>query len=331
MPQAREVPKPVCQQCIDLMVKTSMSNMQIGELLRDEHPNLFDDAIQPSSVIERVRRWSQRHGLVYPSRRAERAAHATLRYLDEVPELVIPYEPRLIVISDLHASAHDMRIVDLACEVIAKHNITAAVFNGDQLDNSYLGHKGVRSRWAAPFDENVEQFTQIANAMKEAGLERQVVIQGNHDDKPMRGTDGELTYPQWFGGAVLPHLDAPTSYTVTHRYYCIMEPEIPAAWPYPDGWRNFPWRFTHQREYGRNPLTVGKRLINALGPTNIVCGHMHHLARGWHESGLYRVVDAGTFQHRDGAAYKVNRDSTHPQWNQGFVTLIDNRPQLWEL
>src|SRR6056297_361289 len=186
MPQAREVPKPVCQQCIDLMVKTSMSNMQIGELLRDEHPNLFDDAIQPSSVIERVRRWSQRHGLVYPSRRAERAAHATLRYLDEVPELVIPYQPSVIVISDLHASAHDGRMVDFAREIIERHNIKTAIFNGDQLDNSYLGHKGVRSRWAAPYEENVEQFAQIADYLKDGGLDQQYVIFGNHDDKPLR-------------------------------------------------------------------------------------------------------------------------------------------------
>lgn len=324
----REVPVEVCHRWIELRDRSNLSNHGIGLMLREEFPQVFGRKALPHSVMEACRRWAQRHGLNYDRRPL--GPQARLRYLDEVPELVFPFERSLIVISDLHASAHDSDIVELARRVIGEQGIEAAVFNGDQLDNAYLGHKGMRSRWAAPYEENLEQFAEIANLLKAEGLRRQYVIQGNHDDKPMRGTDGELTYPQWFAASIRDLLNDPDSYRVTHRYYCVMEPEIVAPWPFPDGWRNFPWRFTHQREYGRNPLTVAKRLVNALGPTNIVCGHMHHLARGWHESGLVRVVDAGTFQHRNGAEYKVNRDSTHPQWNQGFVTLIDNRPQLWE-
>lgn len=326
MPAKREVPVELCQKWLELRAREGTA-VSVAETMRQEHPNYFGD-IAVESINERCRRWSKRHGLSVPDRpRPE----ARLRYLEEVPELVFPYQDRLIVISDLHASAHDADIVDLALATIRDLEIKAAVLNGDQLDNSYLGHKGVRSRWAAPYDENISQFAEIADRLCEAGIEDFWVVQGNHDDKPMRGTDGELTYPQWWASAVAPTLAYPERFNVTHRYYCIMEPEHFAPWPYPQGWRNFPWRFTHQKEYSRTPLSVGKRLINAIGPTNIVCGHMHHLARGWHENGLLRVVDAGTFQHKDGASYKVNRDSTHPQWNQGFVTLVGNRPQLHEL
>jgi len=330
MPKRREVPRKACEQYAALMHRSDIPFHEIGRTLQQEWPDVFTPDVTPESVNEACRRWSKRHGVELPPKKRRYVPAPVNRYGHEVPELIIPYSQRVIVISDLHASAHDVRPVEHALKVIEEQEIDVVIFNGDQLDNSYLGHKGVRSRWAAPFEENIEQFAGVANAFYEAGARRFYALQGNHCEKPMRGTDGELTYPQWWDSAIAPSLDYPELFTVTHRFYLIMEPEIPAPWPFPDGYRNFPWRFTHQKEYGRNPLTVAKRLATKYA-CNVVCGHQHHLAAGWHESGLWRVADAGTFQHRESAAYKVNRDTTHPEWNQGFLTLIDNKVAFHEL
>lgn len=330
MPRLREVPREVCEQYVALMQRSDMKHQDIGKLLKEEHPNIFGADVIPESVNEACRRWCQRHGIERPRRKQRHVPKARNRYGDEVPELIFPFEPRLVILSDVHASNHSTQQVEAAGKVIADEAITAAVLNGDQLDNAYKGHKGMRSRWAAPYEENIEHFIEIANYWCAQGLERIYQVQGNHDDKPMRDTDGELTYPQWFDATIRPHLDHPDRFRVTHRYYAIMEPEIKRGWPWPDGWRNFPWRFTHQVEYSKIPLRVAKRLVDAIGPYNMVCGHQHHLATGWHDTHLVRLVDAGTLQGTE-VAYKSNRDTTHPQWNPGFVTLIDNRPKVHEL
>lgn len=329
MPAKVEIPREVCERWIALCQRTDLTYLQVAEIIRDEHPNLFKKGIKLTSIHEHLRRYAHEHGLEYTGKaRVNPKAH--YRYLDEVPELVIPYKNRVIVLSDLHASGHDDRIVELAAKVIRDEGITTAIFNGDQLDNSYKGHKGIRSRWSATYEENVQQFTDVANYLKAAGLVEQFAIQGNHDDKPLRETDGEMTYPMWWNAILRDHLDEPDSYTVTHRYYLIMQPEIPKPWPWPDGFRNFPWYFMHQAEYSKIPLRVASGHASVvLG--NVICGHQHHLAQGWHDSGKLKVADAGTFQHKEAAAYKVNRPTKHPQWNQGFLTLIDNTVQIHEL
>jgi len=330
MPKRREVPRKACEQYAALMHRSDIPFHEIGRTLQREWPDVFTPDVTPESVNEACRRWSKRHGVELPPKKRRYVPAPVNRYGHEVPELTFPHESRLIVLSDVHASNHSVAQVENAGAVIRDQGITAAVLNGDQLDNAYKGHKGMRSRWAAPYEENIEHFIDIANYWCEQGLERIIVIQGNHDDRPLRDTDGELTYPQWFDAVIRPHLNHPDRFTVTHRYYAIMEPEIKKGWPWPDSWRNFPWRFTHQVEYSKIPLRVAKRLVDALGPYNMVCGHQHHLATGWHDTRLVRLVDAGTLQGTE-VAYKSNRDTTHPQWNPGFVTIIDNRPKVHEL
>ena len=253
---------------------------------------------------------------------------ASLHYHEEVPELRLPFEPHLAVLSDAHASAHDSRGVALFLKTVEALRIPAVVVNGDLFDNAYLGHGGVRDARAASAAENIFCGASILNAIVRSGAERIYVVQGNHDDKPLRSTDGEILFPQWWASQVAPHLGRPELFTVTHRYYCIMD----AMDPQPEGTRprHFPTRFTHQREYGRPPLAVASRLADKF-LMNVVTGHQHHLGFSRHKSGKLMIADAGTIQHRDGAQYKVNRDSTHPEWCAGFLTLHWGEPRVWAL
>ena len=276
--------------------------------------------------IEYVLKQSRRE-LALTSRMGEVPA-APLVYHYEVPELRFPFEEHLAVLSDLHASAHNDRGVAMFLRTIETLRIPAVVVNGDTFDNAYLGHGGIRNSRSANAGENLLAGASIMNALIRAGVMRVYVLQGNHDDKPLRMTDGELTFPMWWAVQVAPHLDEPERFTVTHRYYCTMEAMNPQAeGACPD---HFPTMFTHQREYGRAPLSVASRLADKF-LCNIVTGHQHHLGFSRHKSGKLLIADAGTFQHSDGAEYKVNRPSTHPQWCPGFLTLHYGVPRVWPL
>lgn len=253
---------------------------------------------------------------------------APLVYHNTVPELRFPFEPHLAVLSDLHASAHDSRGVALFLKTVETLGIKTVILNGDEFDNAYLGHKGIRDVHASSFTEDLHAAAAIMNALCASGVERIFAINANHTDKPLRNTDGELMYPDWWRAIVEPLLDHPDRFTVTHRYYCIMGAMDPQA-----GGRHpthFPTRFTHQREYGRAPLSVASRLADKF-LMNIVTGHQHHLGFSRHKSGKLMIADAGTFQHVEGAKYKVNRDSTHPEWCPGFLTLHWGVPRVWPL
>jgi hypothetical protein len=325
-----DIPEPIVKAWLKLREDPHKSNTETGEIIRANYPEWFKAGNTPKSINAALNENAHRLGLEVPHRKSGLPPRAMLRYHNAVPELEFSYRDRVLVISDLHASAHDMKYVERAAAVIEQLEISTVVYNGDQLDNAYLGHKGIRSRFSAPFEENVHQFGQIANLFYRAGARENFVIQGNHDDKPLRGTDGETTYPAWWQANIAPVLDAPEDYNVTHRYYATMQPEIEAPWPWRDGYRNFPWVFMHAKEYSIIPGRTAK-MHGDVRPSNIINGHDHHLVATKHPSGNYWSCSAGTGQHRDGAEYKVNRPTKHPEWMPGFITLIHNYPLCWHL
>ena len=121
----------------------------------------------------------------------------------------------------------------------------------------------------------------------------------------------------------------PKAVHTTNRYYAVMEPRTPKSWPF-EGPQNFPWMFTHQAEYGRNQLSVAKRLVD-VEFANTCCGHQHHLAVGKHPNGMVYLVDAGTLQDPRLPAYKNSRQTTHPKWAIGFATIEHGVPDIWPI
>lgn len=303
---------------------------QLGALFRAEYPEILGHIGTPLNVHKALQREAEAQGIEFPRRPPGKIPKPKLRWAGSCPELRFAHRDRIIVVSDLHSSAHDVLYVERARDVIERLGIKTIVYCGDQLDNAYLGHGGIRSIHSAPFEENIDHFVGIANTFEAAGAEEAFAIQGNHDDKPLRTTDGETTYSAWWDAHIAPGLDTPEMYSVTHRYYCVMEPEINESWPWTSGHRAFPWTFMHAKEYsiiaGRNPKMHGDVRLS-----NIINGHEHHLLTTKHPNGITWLGAAGTGQHRDSAAYKDNRPTKHPAWQQGFITIIDNYPETWHI
>ena len=172
----------------------------------------------------------------------------------------------------------------------------------------------------------VQDFEAI-DFMTQAGIRHHLFLQGNHDDKMFRGSDGEQSFTEFLHSKVFPEISLEgVTVSATNRYYAIMRPRAPRPWPFssPD---NFPWIFTHQKNYGKNPLSVAGEL-GSIEFGNIVSGHQHHLSIGRHKSGLMYICDAGTLQDSDLPSYKNARQSRHPKWACGFLTVIDGVPQI---
>ena len=290
--------------------------------------------MKSNSIIEWVRRQALERGIELPAgptggRVKPPIPEPETYWLDETPELVIPYSPSVIVLSDPHAGQHWNAAIQRAIDVIEAREIQTVVWNGDLFDNAYIGHSGRRSKYAQSQKDQQAAVAGIVAAVHACeSLKHAVFLCGNHDDKPFRDTDRELEFDAHLRAA-LDGVQMPEKVDVTNRYYTTMEPKNPQPWPF-TGPENFPWIFTHQKEYGRNQLSVAKRLVD-VEFANTCSGHQHHLAVGKHPNGLVYLVDAGTLQDPRLPSYKNSRQTTHPKWAPGFATITHGVPEVWDM
>jgi hypothetical protein len=61
---------------------------------------------------------------------------------------------------------------------------------------------------------------------------------------------------------------------------------------------------------------------------HIICAHTHRLALGYDISGKYHVVESGHCRDQERTLYKQMETTTHPEWNPGFVLLLNGIPHL---
>lgn len=329
--RSEDYPEEVFALYNELRSDPTTNKFKIGSRIAEEFPALFAE-YRPRSVCEAIRRQAQERGLdivqSYSGGRPK-LPQAHTHWLDTTPELVIPYSESVIILSDVHAGQHDNAALGRALDVIDAKGIETVVFNGDLFDNAYKGHSGLRSKYAQPFHDGQEAVREIVAAVHSRPSVRQsVFLCGNHDDKTFRDTDREFEFEDLLR-ITLDQVPMPEEVHTTNRYYAFMAPKEPAPWPF-TGPENFPWCFTHQKEYGRNQLSVAKRLVD-VEFANTICGHQHHLAVGKHPNGLVYLVDAGTLQDSRLPAYKNARQTTHPKWAVGFATIIHGVPEIWDM
>jgi hypothetical protein len=332
-PKLKRLPDEVFESYANLRTQGGLNQTKIGKALIERYPEHFE-GLTPKSAVVRVTNQAGEYGLELPKGHVGGVflPKPDDRWLEQTPELVIPYSDSVLIMSDVHAGSHSNEAVEKALAVIRHKQIKTVVWNGDLLDNAYKGHHGLRTKWAQPYQEGCEAAQAVVQAVADCdSVTHMVFLCGNHDDKAFRTTDREHEFDAHLKLDVLDHVTirATTRIDITNRYYAIMGPQCPKPWPW-DGPENFPSIFTHQQEYGRNQLGVAKRLVDTEF-ANTYCGHQHHLAVGKHPSGMVYTVDCGTLQDSDLPAYKNARQSTHPKWSTGFVTILHGTPEIWAM
>ncbi len=309
----------------DRKIENELTEAEVGKAFRDHFPGVFPPTTSNRNISVLLTRRAKEFNLPLPDAPRHKAKGPTNRWLEANPPLVIQYQPKLAVVSDIHAGSHDPDVIEFIAQSIAERRIKHLVIGGDFFDNAYIGHKGIHSAYATPFNEVISGAVEIWDRFRDAGVDEVYLYQGNHDNKPMRGTQGEWTFEAFLQTEFFPYVNlAGCRVQTTNRYYLTMRPKEPKPWPF-SGPENFPWRLTHQKEYARVPLRTASRLATKL-LMNVACNHQHHLGATKHESGLFWVADTGCAQQRDAVEYKDMRDSTHPQWVNGYLVLEDGNP-----
>jgi len=93
------------------------------------------------------------------------------------------------------------------------------------------------------------------------------------------------------------------------------------------------WRLTHPGSYRQQKLSVASALADKFR-MNVLQAHGHFGSIGYSRSG-YLVGDMGGIFDKTRAEYTMEKDTTHPVWNNGFFIYKDKvmRPVLegWDL
>jgi len=88
------------------------------------------------------------------------------------------------------------------------------------------------------------------------------------------------------------------------------------------------WMAVHPQNYSQISGAVAVRLAEKFHK-NILNAHGHFVALRYDRSGQYKCVDVGAMVDIQKVAYKNLTITTHPEWNNGFVTLINGELQMY--
>lgn len=332
-----------------LRANRSFNQNDIGSQMRDLFPEFFSN-MKPHSICKAINTQAQERDIEVVQGQVggkpRKMPEADTRWLERNPELVLPFSNKVQVGSDIHFPLHSVQWCERFIQTARAREIEVVVLNGDLFDNGHKGHGGDRDIHSPSWDDGKDSIGYWLRELLEEvpTLKTLVAVCGNHDDKVFRKSDQEMQFRDYWEKAVR-HLPGWTPLPldplepgklgdgvdvfVTNRYYATMAPKEPAPWPF-EGTKNFPWRFTHQKEYSRIPGRAEARLAT-VEPANTVAGHHHHLSQVMHESNLYHAVGAGTGQDPELPAYKNSRQSTHPKWVSGFITIEWGVPMIWNM
>jgi hypothetical protein len=86
---------------------------------------------------------------------------------------------------------------------------------------------------------------------------------------------------------------------------------------------DIPWYICHPQNYTRIPLSTARAIASKVN-ANVITAHSHHCAVGYAVNGEYIVAEAGGLFDRHKTAY-LQRSTTFPTWNQGYVFLESNQ------
>lgn len=290
--------------------------MGAGIAMIQRRPSLFGD-MKPKSVNEFFLR-------VTCDQKVKEAINEIRSLVPEqepVPvnlgELRLPYADCL-VLGDAQFPLHNPELYASALSMAQASGIKRLVWNGDTFDFAGLGK--FADHLAARLDSTLDTVYQASRAALEAGFTEQVWVNGNHCARLQIVLSSQLlladTIGTMLGRQAEPTDELKDTYTVTNRYYCLME-----------GFDGGPdWRFTHQKPYSRIRGRVAVRLADKYH-NHIVSAHQHHLGITRSESGKFWAVDGGTISDPTATPYIYQRDDLFPEWTMGYVLLVDGVPE----
>ncbi len=225
-------------------------------------------------------------------------------------------EPRLdidraIVAGDPHFPETNYSEVERVSKAGAYYNATDLILAGDMLDagSQSMHQKRVK---VPPLQLGFDMAQQALSFWLET-FDRIWIEPGNHDDWFLNGLEGELTIKSYgrlmgldgFDGRVVM-----TPYDRIHLFSGTQEYVIP-----------------HMAEASAQPLSVLEKLSWEF-QANIIGPHQHKNAVGMDRYGRYVLISMGGLHEQTMMAYKNLKTTTKPNYNSGFVAVVDGQYEL---
>ncbi len=223
-----------------------------------------------------------------------------------LPKALSGLHGNFAVTSDWHIPYFDTQLSDSLLNVCAKKKVRKLIIAGDLLNLDAVSTFLSRNY---DINEELRQAERILQVLSEQFAEV-YVIPGNHDFRLAR------------------KLEVPISFEYVLRMFCNARNVATTEYDFVEltsGEKR--WRVCHPKNYSQIKGRIAYRLAGKY-ECNVVSAHGHFFGMVVSESGKYLCVDSGGMFDKGKIDY-FWRTTTYPDWNQGFVLLIDGIPELY--
>lgn len=206
-----------------------------------------------------------------------------------------------IVLSDVESPGYDHNILDMVYHMGSELGINTLILGGDFIANDSFSKWARMTRTATPFRDELQPTIKIINKLSEPFTVIKWIC-GNHERRLTYQVDGEFT----IGDLIQHETDAEFS-------------EYAHCYVHSGGRKTM---VVHQDNYSKVPLSIPYEMA-AINLCDMACTHTHRLAQGWDRSNTFQIAECGYGRALSKTHYKMLRKNRMPEWNHGFLLVMD--------
>jgi len=213
-----------------------------------------------------------------------------------------------LVLGDIECPDHNAELLDMVVSIGHKYEIEDLVLNGDAISMDSI------SSWAKSFADPTV-FADEVRPLKGILVEflkhfpKTRYLPANHERRLAHLTEGQITFADHIA-------DMGCEFT-EYPYLYVHDPHN----------ENNITIVGHPDNFSRVAGSVPRNLARTFH-YNLITGHTHRLSLQWDDSGKYFLAEGGHARKIEYTAYRQLRFNTYPQWNAGFVLVINSQPHL---
>jgi len=215
-------------------------------------------------------------------------------------------QDRVIIMGDAEIPDHDPEVFSMITDLAQKFDIHHLIINGDLVAFDSLSNWMRSTPYTSTFRKEMEITKETINVFLRH-FKTVSYLTGNHERRLPHKVDGQIALGDFLLNTA--------GLTFSVYSYCYLT----------SGGKKI--LVCHPDNFSRIPLSVPLK-IASVEHMNVVCAHTHRLSFGYDASSRYWVIDGGHCRDDKRTSYKAIKKNTYPNWNPGFVMIIDGFPHV---